>query len=165
MTEDPDTLMRQGILLKDLRYRFGACAIRITPLRERRVEIPLLAQHALARCPEATKVEGPTRLSEAALQILLDAEYEGDAREPRRVVEYAYLVARADGVHEIGPEHVPETLHPQLWYRRHGDRAANRVAVERALSVTSGNVKAAAKMLGITRNALRNARGAVRSVL
>jgi DNA-binding NtrC family response regulator len=70
MTEEPNELMKKGLLLKDLRYRLGACAIRIPPLRERRAEIRLLAQRALARCPEETKVEGPTRLSEAALQVL-----------------------------------------------------------------------------------------------
>src|SRR6185503_357524 len=42
MTEEPDALMQRGQLLKDLRYRFGTCAIRIPPLRERRAEIPLL---------------------------------------------------------------------------------------------------------------------------
>ncbi len=43
MAEDPDELVRRGQLLKDLRYRFGACAIRVPPLRERRAEIPALA--------------------------------------------------------------------------------------------------------------------------
>jgi DNA-binding NtrC family response regulator len=48
MTDDPDALMKQGVLLKDLRYRFGACAIRIPPLRERRTEIQELAQPSAA---------------------------------------------------------------------------------------------------------------------
>jgi DNA-binding NtrC family response regulator len=59
MVDDPDTLMRKGVLLKDLRYRFGACAIAVPPLRERRREIPLLVERALQRCPATTGLDGP----------------------------------------------------------------------------------------------------------
>jgi DNA-binding NtrC family response regulator len=158
MTEAPDSLMKKGSLLKDLRYRFGMCSIRIPSLRERRAEIPLLAQRALARCPEITKVDGPTRLSEAALQVLLDAEYEGNVRELRAVVEYGYLMARAAGAEEIGVEHVPDGLAPVLRYQRRGDPLLNRVAVERALKMTGDNVKAAARLLGVSRTTLNSFR-------
>jgi transcriptional regulator of acetoin/glycerol metabolism len=62
-------------------------------------------------------------------------------------------------------EHVPESLFAVLRYQRRGDREANRVAVERSLKLTGGNVKAAATLLGVSRNALmrpRNLRQAVR---
>jgi DNA-binding NtrC family response regulator len=154
MTEDPDTLMRQGILLKDLRYRFGACAIRMPPLRERRAEIPLLAHRALATCPEQTKVEGPTRFSESALALLSQGDYEGNVRELGAVVEYAYLMARAGGAREVAAEHMPEGLCLPLRYRRRGDPIANRAAVTRALRRTAGNVTQAASLLGISRNSL-----------
>ncbi len=74
MTDDPDVLMQRGQLVKDLRYRFGACAISIPPLRERRGEIRLLAQRALERCPETTRTDGPAGFSNAAMAML----YEGD---------------------------------------------------------------------------------------
>jgi DNA-binding NtrC family response regulator len=160
MTEEPDALMKKGLLLKDLRYRFRGCAIRIPPLRERRAEIPLLAKRALERCPEVTKVDGPSRISEAALALLRDAEYEGNVRELGAVVEYGYLMARAAGAREISGEHMPAGLCPLLRYERWGDREANRLAVERSLKLTGGNVKAAAKLLGISRNALNAARAA-----
>ena len=154
MTEDPDTLMKKGLILKDLRYRFGACAIRIPPLSERRAEIPLLANLALQRCPEETKLEGPTRISESALALLTEAEYEGNVRELRAVLEYGYLMARATGAKEIGPEHLPAWLRPPLRYQRRGDRDANRVVVESALRRTRGNKKQAASLLGISRTYL-----------
>lgn len=163
MTEEPDALMKKGVLLKDLRYRFGACAIRMPPLRERRAEIPALAQRALARCPEETKVEGPTRLSDAALALLSGGEYEGNVRELGAVVEYAYLMARARGAGQIGAEHMPEGLCPPLRYQRRGDREANRIAVERALKLTDGNVKAAAKLMGISRNTFNATRASLRN--
>ena len=154
MTEDPDAMMKKGVLLKDLRYRFGGCAIRIPPLSERRAEIPLLATLALQRCPEETKLEGPTRISESALALLTEAEYEGNVRELRAVLEYGYLMARATGTKEIGAEHLPAWLRPLLQYQRRGDREANRLVVQRTLAITGGNVTAAAKLLGISRNAL-----------
>ena len=154
MTEDPDAMMRRGVLLKDLRYRFGACAIRIPPLSERRAEIPVLANLALERCPEQTKLEGPTRFSESALALLTDAEYEGNVRELRAVVEFGYLMAKAAGTQEIGAEHLPERLRPPLRYQRRGDHEANRIMVERALRRTRGNIRQAAKLLGISRTLL-----------
>lgn len=154
MTEEPDALTKKGVLLKDLRFRFGACAIRIPPLRERRAEIALLAQRALERCPKATQVVGPTHISPAAVAILQEAEFAGNVRELIAIIEYAYLTGRAANADEIGPVHLPEGLSPPLHYRRWGNRAENRVAVDRAMKKTDGNVTHAARVLGISRNAL-----------
>ena len=158
MTEDPDTLMRTGVLLKDLRYRLRRCTIRIPPLRERRDEIPLLAQRALERCPEETQVEGPTEFADHALELLREAEFEGNVRELRAVVEYGYLMARAAGAEKLGVEHLPTGLVTTMRYQRRGSRDANLIAIQQSLTVTGGNVKAAAKLLGISRNALNAAR-------
>ena len=151
MTEDPDVLVKKGLLLKDLRYRFRECHIRIPGLGERREEIPLLAQRALERCPARTKVDGPSRITDAALALLLEAEWEGNVRQLGGVIEYAYLVARAAGGGEIRPEHLPQWLQSTLCYRRRGDREANRLVVERSLRVTGGNVSAAARLVGMSR--------------
>lgn len=154
MTEDPDILMRKGLLLKDLRYRLGACTIRIPPLRERRAEIPLLVQRALERCAVETRVDGPTRISHTAIALLTEGEFEGNVRELGALVQYAYLMARADGSPEIQPVHVAGRTIPALKYRRRGDREANRLAVACTLSITGGNVRAAARLLGVSRNSL-----------
>ena len=152
MTEEPAELMKQGLLLKDLRYRLGVCSIRIPPLRERRAEIAVLAKRALARCPEETRVDGPARFSDAALELLGGGAFEGNVRELGAVVVCAYLLARASGAAEIGPQHVSVSLAPAVRYQRHGDRQANRLAVEQSLKLTGGNVKAAARLLGVSRN-------------
>ena len=155
MADDPDVLMRRGQLLKDLRFRFGACAIRIPSLSERRLEIPVLAQRALENSPTTTHVSGPNRFSDAALVLLSEGEYEGNVRQLIATVEYAYLMARAAGAAEIGVEHLPEGLSPPLRYERRGDWILNQIAVERALSRTGGNIKEAARLLGISRNGLQ----------
>jgi len=158
MTDDPDVLMQRGQLLKDLRYRFGACAIGIPALRDRREEIPVLAQRALERCPQRTGVEGPTRFSDSALALLCEGEYPGNVRQLEGVILTAYLMAKAADADIIGVEHTPAQQLPVLTYTRHGDREANRVAVDRMLNATGGNVKEAAQRLGVSRNTVNTVR-------
>jgi DNA-binding NtrC family response regulator len=157
-SDDPDLLMQRGQLLKDLRYRFGSCAIRMAPLRERRAEIPLLALRALERCPQRTKVEGPTRFSDAALECLCEGEWTGNVRELEGAVLHAYLVATHRGAVKIEVEHFPGDVMPRLRYKRRGDCAENRVVLERALRMTGGNVTKAAQLVGVSRNAFNAAR-------
>ena len=159
MTDDPDVLMQRGQLLKDLRYRFGACAIGIPPLRERRSEIPLLVHRALKRCPQQTGVDGPTQFTDAALALLCEGEYTGNVRELEGVVLCAYLFARDQGLAEIGVQHLPAELTPRLEYKRRGDPEKNRLVVERVLQITGGNVKKAAQRLGVSRNTVTTVRG------
>lgn len=154
MTEAPDVLMERGLMLKDLRYRFGACAAFLPPLRERPGEIPLFAQRALERCPVLTRVDGPSRFAHEAMALLSAGEYRGNVRELEGIVLAAFLIARAAGAHEVRPEHIADGLGKPLRYVRRGDRAANRIAVERALKRTAGNVRRAAKLLGVSRNAV-----------
>ena len=158
MTEAPDVLMTKGLLLKDLRYRLGACAIEIPSLPERRVEIPLLAQRALQKCAEKTRLDGPTRFTDRALAVLCEAQYDGNVRQLEGSVLSAYLMARYDERAEIDVEHLPAELVPAGQYRRHGDREANRVVVERVLQMTGGNVSKAAQLLGVSRTTVSGTR-------
>jgi len=158
MTDGPDVLMQRGRLLKDLRYRFGACAISIPPLRERREEIPLLAQRALERCPEATRTDGPVGFSDAAMAMLYEGDYPGNVRQLEGFVLHAYLMARREGTTRIEVAHLPVELTPCLQYKRRGNRDENRAVVERVLRVTGGNVKQAARLLGVSRNTLNAVR-------
>jgi DNA-binding NtrC family response regulator len=127
------------------------CGIRVPPLAERRAEIPLLAKRFLDGCPEETKVQGPARFQDRALARLEDGDYPGNARQLHGVVVYAYLMAAATGASEVRPADLPEGLCPHLRYERRGDPVANRRAIEQALERTSGNVKAAARVLGVSR--------------
>jgi DNA-binding NtrC family response regulator len=158
MTEDPDTLMMKGLLLRDLRYRFGECGIAIPALRERRGEIPLHAQRVLQRCAERTRIQGPTRFSEAALALLSEGEYDGNVRQLEGIVLRAFLIARYRGACQIDVEHLPAQFIPRLQYRKHGDREANRRVVEQVLRLTGGNAKKAAERLGVSRATVNSAR-------
>ncbi len=151
MAEDPAQLVLRGLLLRDLRYRFGMCDIRVPPLRERRGEIPALAQLFLDDCPRATQLDGPRRLSAAAVAMLLEGEYPGNVRELSGAIVHAFLMARAVGAAEVGVGHLPPEICPPLRYVRRGDPEVNRRTIERALARTGGNVKAAARLLGVSR--------------
>src|SRR5213075_828597 len=134
MADDPGELVLRGLLLRDLRYRFGMCDIRVPPLRERRAEIPALAQLFLEDCPRVTQLDGPRRFSAAALVLLLEGEGPGNVRELGGAIVHAFLMARAAGEGEVGVEHLPADICPPLRYVRRGDPEVNRRTIERALA-------------------------------
>jgi len=158
MTENPDTLMERGQLLTDMRYRYGACAIEVPPLRQRRAEIPVLARQTLRDCAAKTSLDGPSDYSEAAMRLLRDAEYKGNVRQLQGIVLAAFLIARDQGASQIEPQHLPLELGTALRYRRHGNPRANQEAVDQALRLTGGSATRAAQLLGVSRttvNAIR----------
>jgi len=87
MTEDPDTLMTKGLLLRTCVIVLASAGSRSGAPRARG-EIPLHAQRVLQRCVEWTKIEGPIKFSEAALALLCEAEYDGNVRPARRIVRF-----------------------------------------------------------------------------
>ncbi len=124
--------------------------------------IPLLAYRALARCESRTKLQGPSRFDDRAVALLQNGRYEGNVRQLCAVVEYEFLMARTAGKSAIGTEHLPAELLTELQYKRHGDAEQNRVVVDNTLQMTGGNVKASARLLGVSRNTLNSMRSARR---
>jgi DNA-binding NtrC family response regulator len=157
VNEHPDSLVQKGVLIKDLRYRFGELMIRIAPLRERRPEIPLLSTRALVRCREELPPDGPSGFSDAALADLCAAEWPGNVRQLENVIERAYLVAREAGRDAIVPTDILDDISPPLVYPRKGTVADRVDAVRRALERTDGNIAAAARLLGVSRNTIKDA--------
>lgn len=156
VNEHPDRLVEQGVLIKDLRYRFGELLIRMAPLRERREEIALLATRALARCQEELPTDGPSRFSEAALADLCDAEWPGNVRQLEDIVERAYLIARKAGRDAIVPADIPDEILPPLVYPKKGTLTEKIETARRALECTGGNIAAAARLLKVSRNTLKH---------
>lgn len=135
---------------RDLYHRLNAFELRIPPLRERRQDVPLLAEHFLeaARTRFPSPAEG---FSPEALRALQERPWKGNVREFRNVIERAVLVARDTLIQ-------PEDLGPQ---------AAEGAAVPfptleelekghilHALEQSNNNIKLAAQMLGIGRSTL-----------
>jgi transcriptional regulator with GAF, ATPase, and Fis domain len=83
---------------EDLYYRLHVFPIHVTPLRERKEDIPLLANHFLDLSVRNLKCAKP-RLTRAAVAELLSYDWPGNVRELRNVIERAVILARGGVLH------------------------------------------------------------------
>jgi DNA-binding NtrC family response regulator len=142
----------QGDFREDLLYRLNTVEIRIPPLRDRREDVPLLAEHFLGVSARryGRAVEG---FSHAALEALLRHPWPGNVRELQHAVERSLLMARGSRIEAA-----------DLGLRRREDGSvlmeeltlgeAERLLIEKALERAQGNVSKAADALGLSRSAL-----------
>jgi two-component system response regulator PilR (NtrC family) len=109
-----------GAFREDLYYRINVIPIVLPPLRERREDIPLLAEHFLAKYAELME-KNVTAISHDAMEMLLAHPWPGNIRELENVVERAVAL-------EATPAVLPESLPPSLRHRRDGPRAGASAA-------------------------------------
>jgi PAS domain S-box-containing protein len=101
-------LVAAGSYRQDLYYRLRVVPIPLPPLRDRRADVPLLAQHFVDRFREETgrPIEG---LSPEAMTLLIDYPWPGNVRELENAIEYAFVKTRRG---PILPVHLPPELRP-----------------------------------------------------
>lgn len=146
-----------GRLLPDFLYRLGQCWIHLAPLAERPEEIGPLADCFLRQSPARTGVAGPDRFAHDVVPMLTDAPWPGNLRELEGAVQRAYL--HAAGEREVRCAHFSEAVRQaglRHAFQRHGDRAANRQAVELALRLADGSQSDAARLLRVSRDTVRS---------
>ena len=141
-----------GRFRQDLLFRLNTIEIRLPPLRERREDILLLAQHFLGRHSQHYR-KTLTGFDEAALQALLAHPWPGNVRELDHCVERSVLMAQGNMVRasDLGLRPSRDTSY------RIEDMSLEEVEaflVKKALSRCEGNVSRAAEMLGLSRSAL-----------
>jgi two-component system response regulator HydG len=90
---DLDEEIKRGTFRGDLFYRLNVIALQLPPLRERREDIPLLAEHFLHRSAEQAKEE-PKRLSAVAIEALQSYDWPGNVRELENALERAVILTR-----------------------------------------------------------------------
>jgi transcriptional regulator with PAS, ATPase and Fis domain len=147
-------LVERGLFRPDLFYRLGGIDIRVPPLRERRQDIRELALYFLERHRQTRRV----RLSDTAMQVLLEYHWPGNVRELERLVERVVALAEGDVIEiddlppgirgDYGEILMPsfrrqETL--KVWACRYA-----RLVLERC----QGNKRQAARVLGISYHTL-----------
>ena len=104
------SLIAAGEFREDLFFRLSVFQIHLPPLRERRDDIPALADHFLRQAPVANLAATP--LAADVLDALRDRSWTGNVRELRNAIEHAAIVARGQ---PIRPEHLPSaTIRPDL---------------------------------------------------
>jgi two-component system response regulator HydG len=147
--------VKQGRFREDLYYRLNVIEIRIPPLRERREDIPLLAEHFVQRisCELSKDISG---VSAAALKLLIAYDWPGNVRELENVIERAIVTCRNGQLDEQDFSWLQRPSgSPQEWEIPDVSLdELERRAIIAALERKHGNVKEASAALGIDRSTL-----------
>ncbi len=104
------TLVEDGQFREDLYYRLSVVTIDVPPLRERREDVPLLAQHFAKQFSDRYAIPG-LFLTDEALEKLAQYNWPGNVRELQNVIERVSVLARTD---KIGAEELPPEIRVSL---------------------------------------------------
>jgi len=146
--------VQQGRFREDLYYRLNVIEIHLPPLRERREDIPLLAEHFVNRISSelARDVHG---IAPAALKVLMAYEWPGNVRELENVIERAIVTCRNGMLDEQDFSWLQQNTAPQTWDIPDVPLGElERRAIVAALERKHGNIKEASAALGIDRSTL-----------
>ena len=151
--------LEQGTFREDLYYRLNVVPIDIAPLRERKQDIPDLVNLFVSRFTgESGKpVEG---ITPEAMQILVSYHWPGNVRELQNIVERACALAKGS---VLGPSDIHLDVRPAKAVNGSGGFLPDGMTLEQwedemvqeALRRANGNKSQAARLLGLSRNALR----------
>ncbi|WP_448382826.1 sigma-54-dependent transcriptional regulator [Desulfosoma sp.] len=146
--------MRAGRFHEALYHRLNVFHLHLPPLRERREDIPLLVEHLLGLLSPPAH---PYRLADETLAHLMTYDWPGNVRELKNVLERCLILSEST---LILPQSLPRELTGDL--RTHGAdqrgclplHEVERLHIQRALALFSGNRSDAARALGISRKTL-----------
>jgi len=151
--KDLEKAMTEGKFREDLYYRLNVFAIFVPPLRERKADLLLLADHFLQKYAREHKRD-IRRISTPAIDMLTAYHWPGNVRELENVIERAILVCDSNVIHG---HHLPPTLQTAqasgtVTTLTLGDAVAayEKDIVLDALKTTRGNRAKAARLLGTT---------------
>src|SRR5215471_7579698 len=147
------TMNAEGKFREDLYYRINVFSITIPPLRERREDIALLADHFLKKF--ARGMNRPvTKISAAAENILQNYDWPGNVRELQNAIERAVLVCKTRSVE---PDDLPMNInHARSDLATRSLAEIERQHIKRTLEETGWNIYRAARLLEIDRVTLYN---------
>ena len=147
-----ETMMKDGQFREDLFYRLNVFSLNIPPLRERREDIPLLVEHFIRNSSIVHKRQA--RVSEPAMEVILNYTWPGNVRELENVMERA-LILSDGGL--VEPGHLPlgVRLERTLRHTQPDEGLTTLEEVERrhilrVLEACKGHRQRAAQILGIS---------------
>lgn len=155
--------IREGSFRKDLYYRLSVFPISIPPLRERRDDIPLLAEYF---CDKYVHINGLSekKISDDLMEYLKNQEWKGNVRELENLIHRGVIMSGKSA--EITLDHVRNILFDQVdaSFREEVAEELPLLPIEemelkliqKALQRTNGNQKEAARLLGISDRTIRN---------
>lgn len=103
---DLESDVKEGTFREDLFYRLSVVTLRVPPLRERRGDIPLLAERFL-QVSAGNAGRSYLHFSKETISLLMAYDWPGNVRELESAIEYATLRGRGS---EVMPEHLPAKL-------------------------------------------------------
>jgi DNA-binding NtrC family response regulator len=152
--------LENGTFREDLYYRLNVMPINIPPLRERKEDIPALAEHFVKKLADDLGSRAHA-ISPEAVQKLMGYHWPGNVRELENVIERSLVLAPAETLEaedirldmspRAKPSNVTDHFLPEGMSLDEYEQSIIREALKRA----SGNKSQAARLLGLTRNALR----------
>ncbi len=157
---DLETAVSQNSFRQDLYYRIHVFPITLPPLRQRRDDVLLLANHFVEKYGKRMN-KTIHRISTPAIDAMVAYHWPGNVRELENCIEHAVLLADDDVIHS---HHLPPTLEmPHAAPQPDGNsgnfeaciNALQRDLISDALKQNKGNATAAARQLGITARMIR----------
>jgi len=156
---DIEKQIKDGKFREDLHYRLNVIPFHLSPLRERKEDIPLLAKHFVEKYCELDNrsVKG---LTDEAIATLMQMPWKGNVRELENIIERAVLMCKEDLISnkdlfltekDRQPNFVTQTIAPSVSLRE-----IEKNVILNTLDHTNGNRTHAAEILGISVRTLRN---------
>ena len=152
-----EQFVKDGRFREDLYYRVNAFAIRLPSLRERQVDIPVLAQRFLARYCAAQGLPLDSKsFSREAIDLLVGYQWPGNIRELESTVSRAALSAPGRSIRATDVEflHATTASAPVSGDRLPSLAESERAHIVRVLEAVDWNKKEAARVLDISRGTL-----------
>jgi two-component system, NtrC family, response regulator HydG len=154
-------LIEKRLFRGDLYYRLNVVQLEIPPLRERREDIPLLAQHFLTLFSQKNRKE-MKGFTPAAMDLMIRYDWPGNVRELMNAVERGVVLGRDAFLDEsdmpmIPPREVSEEVIDGDNISLSGEMPLadiEKAAIVKTLTLTEGNKSETARRLGITRKTL-----------
>jgi len=154
-------MIRDDQFREDLYFRINTFEVRLPPLRERRLDIPELAKHLLARAARKPEDQVVSLLTPELMRALVEHDWSGNVRELANVMERAFIVS---GGGPITPEHLPPLQRRAPVGRTvesmpESPRTLEEIEMEallRSLEKHGGSKTAAAAELGISLKTIYN---------
>ncbi len=156
-----EALLEEGSFRKDLFYRLKTLSIEIPPLRDRREDIPLLAEHFLSMYSKIHK-KAINAISSEVIDRLINYSWPGNVRELERIIERGVVLAKGDTLLQ---DHLPSEIHCSVPVDNKQEFTGTTLTeavelvetrmIKKALEKSGHNRKAAADLLCISLRSLQ----------
>jgi len=145
-------MVREGRFREDLYYRLHVIQLTMPPLRERLEDVPLLAQHFLARSTKRNQKDVRS-IHREAMDVLMTHDWPGNVRELENTIEHAVVLCRGDAIRvEDLPDLVAAERQEIQYMTIQLGTPLNEIeqqVIQQTLRLTRGNKRLAAQLLGI----------------